>query len=511
MKTLRLILGDQLNYKHSWLHHIDEEVMYVMTEMLQETNYVNHHIQKVVGFFSSMRNFYEHFKNLGHQFTYYEIDDENNPQKLKKIIQQLIKTHSIQKFEYQLPDEYRLDKELKEICASLTIETNVTSTEHFLTSRTDLKDFYKGKKEMVMEYFYRHMRKKYDILMETNKKPEGGKWDFDKSNRKKWTAETEIPKEKSFRKDVSSIVTQIQNMSIKTIGNIDEKKFSWPTSREDSLKVLRYFCDNLLVHFGDFQDAMHTDEKFLYHSRLSFALNTKMLAPKEVIDAAVNSYYEKKDEIDISQIEGFVRQILGWREYMRGIYWKEMPNYATKNKLNNKNELPNFYWTANTKMNCLKKSIQQSLDDAYAHHIQRLMITGNFALLTQTDPKLVDDWYLGIYIDAIQWVEMPNTRGMSQFADGGIVATKPYVSSGSYINKMSNYCKDCFYSVHTKTKENSCPFNSLYWNFLSEKHEILKDNHRMNMIWSVYHKMDKETLTKHKEKAKKILENINEY
>jgi deoxyribodipyrimidine photolyase-related protein len=232
-----------------------------------------------------------------------------------------------------------------------------------------------------------------------------------------------------------------------------------------------------------------------------------MLHPKEVIDSVIGYWRENKDEIDISQVEGFVRQILGWREYMRGIYWKEMPGYGRSNKLDNQNKLPEFYWSANTKMNCLKHSIQQSLDNAYAHHIQRLMITGNYALLTQTHPDEVDSWYLGIYIDAIEWVEITNTRGMSQFADGGIVATKPYVSSGSYINKMSNYCKGCEYDVKKKTGEHSCPFNSLYWNFLDDKREFFKDNRRMGMMLNMLDKKSEDELFRIKERANAIIQN----
>lgn len=479
--------------------------------MRQETDYVTHHIQKIVAFFASMRNFYQHLKEKGHQVIYYEIDAEENKHDLVENLQQLIAKYEIEKFEYQLPDEYRLDEQLKNFCADLEIETEVFETEHFFTSRTDLAEFYEGKKEMTMEYFYRDMRKKHSILMQNEKNPEGGKWNFDKSNRKKWKGKPEIPHKKGFRKDVSKIVKQIQQQEIKTIGNIQPKNFNWPTSRSDSLKVLNYFCKNLLPYFGDFQDAMHTEQFYLFHSRLSFALNSKMLSPQEVIEKVIDTYYENKEEIDISQVEGFVRQILGWREYMRGIYWKEMPGYRRSNKLDNQNSLPDFYWNAETKMNCLHHAIKQSLEEAYAHHIQRLMITGNFALLTQVHPDEVDAWYLGIYIDAIEWVEMPNTRGMSQFADSGIVATKPYVSSGSYINKMSNYCKDCHYNVNKKTGENACPFNSLYWNFLAEKRAHFKDNQRMNIMISLLDKMNSETLKKHQERAQKIIKNPNHY
>lgn len=511
MKTLRLILGDQLNYKHSWYENTDENVMYFMAEMKQETNYVKHHIQKVVAFFKSMRSFSDWLQSEKYQVVYYTLDDERNQHDLVDNLKQLITTHNIEKFEYQLPDEYRLDEQLKNFCDELDMETEAVDTEHFLTSRTDFTEFFNGKKQMVMEYFYRDMRKKYDIMMLNAKDPIGGKWNFDQSNRKKWNGSPEIPVEKKTKNSVAEIYEMIQNANIETIGNMDVENFDWPTNREDCLQLLTYFCEELLIHFGDYQDAMHTEERFLFHSRLSFAMNSKMLHPKEVIETVVSYWQENKDTIDISQVEGFVRQILGWREYMRGMYWKEMPNYRTLNKLNNTNALPDFYWTGNTKMNCLKHAITQSLDKAYAHHIQRLMITGNFALLAQVHPDEVDKWYLGIYIDAIEWVEITNTRGMSQFADGGLVATKPYVSSGSYINKMSNYCTDCSYKISKKTEEDACPFNSLYWNFLDEKREHFKDNQRMSMMMSLLDKMDKTKLEALKNRAQAIIANPDDY
>ncbi len=508
---LRLILGDQLNHKHSWYENNQDDILYFLAEMRQETDYTTHHIQKVVGFFQSMRNFTSWLKKKGLGVIYYTLDHKDNQQDLIENLKKLIEDNKITKFEYQLPDEYRLDDQLKEFCKSLNIDTEFFDTEHFLTSRTDLEKFYEGKKRMTMEYFYRHMRKKYDIMMVNDSDPEGGKWNYDKSNRNKWKGEHEIPQERGFGKDVSDIVNMIKEHGVKTIGNIEATNFSWPTSREDSLSVLNYFCKKMLVHFGDYQDAMHTDEKFLFHSRLSFAMNTKMLHPMEVIESVIDHWREHKDDIDISQVEGFVRQIIGWREYMRGIYWKEMPGYRRSNKLDNQNSLPDFYWTADTKMSCLHHSIKQSLDDAYAHHIQRLMITGNYALLTMTHPDEVCDWYLGVYIDAIEWVEITNTRGMSQFADGGIVATKPYISSGSYINKMSNYCNSCHYKVSKKTEEDACPFNALYWNFLDEKQEYFKDNQRMSMMMNMLNKKDRDDLEALKKRANEIIKNPNEY
>lgn len=509
---IRLILGDQLNHKHSWYAESDDEkVCYFMAEMRQETDYTTHHIQKVVAFFKSMRNFKDWLQNREKEVIYYPLDDTQNKQNLVENLQQIIKEKKATKFEYQLPDEYRLDEQLKGFCKSLNIKTKAYDTEHFLTSRTDLEEFYEGKKQMIMEYFYREMRKKYSIMMVNNSEPEGGKWNFDESNRKKWKEEEEIPHERGFRKDVSDITDMIKKHDVKTMGTIDSANFNWPTSREDSLSVLNYFCKNLLIHFGDYQDAMHTNQKFLFHSRLSFSMNSKMLHPKEVVDAVIDYWRSNKDEIDISQVEGFVRQIIGWREYMRGIYWKEMPGYRRSNKLDNQNELPDFYWTADTKMNCLHHAIKQCLDEAYAHHIQRLMITGNYALLTMIHPDEVCEWYLGIYIDAIEWVEITNTRGMSQFADGGIVATKPYVSSGSYINKMSNYCKNCHYKVSKKTEEDACPFNALYWNFLDEKKEFFENNQRMSMMIKSLEKMDANKLEALKRRAKQVIKNPDKF
>ncbi|MEJ1223829.1 cryptochrome/photolyase family protein [Sediminicola sp. 1XM1-17] len=504
MKTLRLILGDQLNLKHPWFNDVDPEVTYLMAEMRQETDYVTHHIQKVVAFFQAMREFSNELKEKGHQVIYLQISSSDNPQALDEIIQNNIEKIKADKFEYQWPDEYRLDQQLIQICQDLSIDSEACDSEHFFTSRYELKDFFEGKKQLVMESFYRMMRKKHDIMM-VNGQPDGGKWNYDQSNRKKWKGDPEIPHERGFRKNVTSLVEEIQASGVNTIGTIAPENFNWPTSRADTLSVLNYFCKNLLIHFGDYQDALHTDQYYLFHSRLSFAMNSKMISPKEVIDKVLDHYYEHTDQIHISQVEGFIRQILGWREYMRGIYWKEMPGYKDKNELDNHNKLPDFFWTGDTKMNCLHHAISQSLETSYAHHIQRLMITGNYALLTQTHPDAVDAWYLGIYIDAIEWVEITNTRGMSQFADGGIVATKPYVSSANYINKMSNYCSSCHYSHTKKTEDNACPFNALYWNFLDEKKEHFQNNQRMGMMLNLLNKKDKKELAALKERAQQII------
>ena len=510
MKTLRLILGDQLNIKHSWFKETNEDVMYCIFEMRQETDYVVHHIQKIIGFFAAMRQFSKDLEDNNHKVTYFTINDEKNTQGLIENITLLIKEHNIERFEYQFPDEYRLDKQLQEFCSSLSIDSKAYSTEHFYTERDDLGEFFKGKKQYLMENFYRDMRKKQDVLM-VGDQPEGGKWNYDKSNRNKWKEEVAIPAYKYFKNDVEAIVNDIQKANIKSMGNFETKTFPYPITRAQALDQLKYFCEELLVHFGDYQDAMHTDETYLFHSRLSFAMNLKLISPKDVIKTVLNYYHSHKKEIDISQVEGFVRQILGWREYMRGMYWERMPDFKSENKLENQNKLPDFFWTGDTKMNCLKQSITNSLDNGYAHHIQRLMVTGNYALLTQTHPDDVDDWYLGIYVDAVEWVQLPNTRGMSQFADGGKIATKPYVSSGSYIHKMSNYCESCHYNKSKKVEDDACPFNSLYWNFLDEKRTFLSNNYRMGMMYSVLDKMKPETIQQLKEKAQHIIAHQDDY
>lgn len=510
MNKLRLLLGDQLNSNHSWFSKVDENVVYCLFEMRQETDYVTHHIQKIAGFFAAMRNFRDDLQQANHNVIYCKINDVKNKQHLTQNLSQLFTEKSIQKFEYQEPDEYRLDKQLSDFCKEISIASEVFSTEHFYTERKELGTFFKGKKQFLMENFYREMRKKHQILM-VNNQPEGGIWNYDKSNRKKWHQEVLIPPQKNFDNDVTEIVKELEIASVKSIGKINPTYFEYPISRKQSLEQLDYFCSHLLVHFGDYQDAMHTDNIFLFHSKLSFAMNTKMISPKEIVEKVLETYREKWDEIDISQVEGFIRQIIGWREYMRGMYWMLMPQYKEENFLENKHKLPDFFWTGNTKMNCLKNAIHNSLDNGYAHHIQRLMITGNFALLTQIHPDEIDAWYLGIYVDAIEWVQLPNTRGMSQFADGGKIATKPYVSSGSYIQKMSNYCDSCTYNYKEKTTKNACPFNSLYWNFLDEKREKLHSNFRMKMMYSVLDKMPKSELQKIQEKATHIINHLDEY
>ena len=504
---LRLLLGDQLNPNHPWFDEVNKDTLYVLMEMRQETDYAPHHIQKVIAFFGAMRNFAESLKQMGHQLLYFTLDDLENKQELTANLNQIITAHKINCFEYQEPDEIRIDEQLKAFCKTLSIPHQCVSSAHFMTSREELSNFFKGKKQLIMEFFYRHMRKKFDILMQGNQ-PEGGQWNFDKNNRKKWKGKPAIPQAYLPQQQLLKSLNQLLlKNNVKTIGQFNENQFYFPLKREEALRQLDYFCEHLLCYFGDYQDASHTEEINLFHSRLSFALNVKMISPLEVVEKTINHYHQNKETIALSQVEGFVRQIIGWREYMRGIYWQEMPGYKKLNKLDNKNTLPDFYWTGKTQMNCLHHSVSNSLENSYAHHIQRLMILGNFALLAQVNPDAVDKWFLGVYADAIEWVQLPNTRGMSQWADGGIVATKPYVSSAAYIHKMSNYCDNCSYDKSKRIGANACPFNSLYWNFLDDKKTYFKTNNRMAMMLRLLEKMPAEELAELKVKAKSILAN----
>ena len=503
--TLHLILGDQLNHEHSWFTEKDDSAFYVLMEMRQETDYVAHHVQKVIAFFTAMRAFAKHLREQGHQVIYLKLDDPNNTQSLTKNLDWLIQQHGIEAFEYQEPDEYRLDEQLKAYAPVIT--KTVVSSEHFMISRAEFADFFKGKKTFLMENFYRMMRKKYQILMD-GAEPLTGQWNYDADNRKKLPNAHRPIEPLTFDKDVTEIHELIQNQEIKTIGRVDAKAFIWPTTRAECLQLLDFFVENCLANFGTYEDTMHPAYWSLYHSRLSFSMNTKLLSPLEVVERALRFWQESQAQISIAQIEGFVRQIIGWREYMRGIYWAKMPDYEQLNYLNHTRKLPDWFWTGNTKMNCLKHAVGQSLDFAYAHHIQRLMVTGNFSLLAGIHPDEVDEWYLGIYIDALQWVEITNTRGMSQYADGGIVGSKPYVSSANYIDKMSHYCAGCFYDKSKKIGHKACPFNSLYWDFYDRHADKLSRNPRIGMAYVTWNKMQPEQKAAILEQAGAYLEDI---
>jgi deoxyribodipyrimidine photolyase-related protein len=486
---LRLVLGDQLNMQHSWFATKNDEVLYALMEVRTETDYAWHHIQKACAFFAAMEHFATDLSTLGQSVIYLKLNDVENRQSFSANCDMLIKKYDISQFQYQLPDEFRIDLELTTFCDQLKIKHQVFDTEHFYTTRAELGDFFKEKKGLLMESFYREMRKKHNVLMD-GRNPVGGQWNFDEDNRKKLPRQHLVSPPLLFDNQVTEQYQRLTGAGVKTIGFINHTHFAWPLSKDQSLKLLEHFCSNCLPLFGTFEDAMHTEEWSLYHSRLSFSLNTKMLSPHEVVQRAITAWQTSNNNISLNQVEGFIRQIIGWREYMRGIYWLKMPGFENLNYFDHTKKLPGWYWTGETKMNCLKISIKQSLNHAYAHHIQRLMITGNFALLAGVHPDETDKWYLGIYIDAIQWVEITNTRGMSQYADGGIVGSKPYTGSANYIHKMSNYCEGCYYDRTKRSGDKACPFNSLYWQFHQRHRVKLEKNPRLGMVYRLWDRIE---------------------
>ncbi|MDZ7684431.1 MAG: cryptochrome/photolyase family protein [Gammaproteobacteria bacterium] len=479
--TLRLVLGDQLDIKHSWFDTPGHNVLYVIAELRQETDYVRHHIQKVCCFFLAMARFADALREAGHHVLHLTLDDTADHTDLPTLIEHLLARFDAERFEYQRPDEYRLDRQLAGYAQHCAVDARATDSEHFYLARDEIGDYFSRDQHALMETFYRKMRRRHDILMEGNK-PAGGKWNFDTENRKKLPKDVDVPEPRYYHHDVDEILDRLDRHDVATIGRRPEGGLSWPVTRRESLNLVNHFCDVLLPAFGKYQDAMTDRGWSLFHSRLSFSLNAKLIRPDEVIERALAAWQARPDDIPLAAIEGFVRQIIGWREFMRGVYWTHMPGYKRLNTFGHDGTLPAFYWTGATDMYCLKTAIDHSLDHAYSHHIQRLMVTGNFALLAGAHPDAVDDWYLGIYADALQWVEITNTRGMSQFADGGIIATKPYISSGKYIQRMSDHCAKCAYNVGRRSGRGACPFNVFFWAFLDRHREFLGSNPRMGMM-----------------------------
>ena len=514
-RELRLVLGDQLNVGHPWYSQCDHQVVYVLMEVRQETDYAWHHVQKVLGFFGAMRRFARQLREKGHRVLYLTLDDPRNTQEIPRNLRWLLERSGAERFAYQLPDEHRLDDQLKAFAEELDLAVEVADTAHFLTERTELARLFQGKKQYLMERFYRTMRERTGLLMDGDR-PAGGRWNFDKENRGRPSKGHLAPPPLLFDHDLSGLLELVRRQGVKTMGTVDARHFPWPLDRSEALQLLDHFVDHLLPDFGRYQDALMPGQWALYHSRLSFALNLKLLDPLEVCRAVEEAWRSDPERIGIAQAEGFIRQIIGWREYMRGIYWAHMPGFAERNFFGHDRELPAWYWTGDTRMACLRDAIRGSLENAYAHHIQRLMVTGNFALLAGVHPDAVDAWYLGVYIDAIEWVEITNTRGMSQFADGGIVGTKPYVSSGAYLDRMGHHCKGCHYDVKDRIGERACPFNALYWHFHERNRSRLEGPDArpglMTRIGRVYHTwdaMDADTREALLNKAERTLQQLN--
>ena len=495
--TLRLILGDQLNPQHSWFATVRPDTVYVLMEIRQETDYVLHHAQKIIAIFAGMRELARQLRNAGHRVHYLTIDDAANQQSLTANLSALITHYQVQVFEYQDPDEFRLDQQLRDFLASspclVSVSSSQIDSEHFYTQRHEAAELFTSRKQWLMETFYRHMHKRHRVLIDGADKPAGGQWNFDADNRKPWKGTPPEPPDLRPHHDHSALWASIQAAGVPSFGEPSAGHFRWPVNRLEALQQLDHFVTHALPHFGDFQDAMSRKGWRLFHSLLSFSLNVKMVKPQEVVQRVEAEW--RAGRVELAAAEGFIRQIIGWREYVRGIYWAQMPGYEQHNFFEHTTPLPDWFWTGNTRMNCLAAAITGSLQNAHAHHIQRLMVIGNFALLAGLNPQALHHWYLGVYIDAFEWVELPNTLGMSQFADGGLLATKPYVSSAAYIDRMSDYCKGCAFDKKQRLGETACPFNALYWDFYQRNAAKLKNNPRIGMVYRQLAKMPPDELT----------------
>ncbi len=483
MTRLVLVLGDQLSEDMAALRAADKSDVVVMAEVMEEASYVQHHPKKIAFIFAAMRKFAARLRNAGWTVEYTELDDTENAGSIVGELLRRAEQHGCDTVLATEPGEWRLIAALQE--APLKVE--VMEDDRFLASHKEFEGWAEGRKQLRMEYFYREMRRKTKLLMEGDK-PAGDKWNFDHDNRKPAPDDVDFGGPMRFEPDetVEAVLDLVEARFGDNFGDV--RPFWFATDQEQARRALTHFIKHALPKFGDFQDAMLNDNRFLYHAVISPYLNIGLLGWREICEAAEAAW--KAGDVPINAAEGFIRQIIGWREYVRGIYFLEGPDYPSRNALGHNRDLPDFYWGAETKMNCVSKAVEQTGAEAYAHHIQRLMVTGNFALLAGIDPHQVHEWYLAVYADAFEWVEAPNTVGMSLFADGGIIASKPYVSSGAYINRMSDYCKSCAYKVSQKTGEGACPFNLLYWQFLMRHRDRFVKNPRMANMYRTWDRMD---------------------
>ena len=478
-KSLVLILGDQLDLNGAALRAFDLKTdQIVMIESIPEAQYVWSHKAKIALFLSAMRHFAIELKELNYPLTYIQSSPLSIVETLKeKIIQEQI-TNLI----CVEPGEWRLKQQIEELARELSITLEMREDDHFYCSHQEFITWSAGKKELRLEYFYRLMRKTHNILVDSEGNPEGGQWNFDKDNRKPYSKKgpgiIEAPILFEPDKVTKEVLKFVSTTYSSHPGALED--FRWPVTRAQALEALDYFVEFRLRNFGVYEDAMWTDTPFGWHSILSSSLNLKLLNPREVIAAVLQGW--KKYSLDLSTVEGFIRQILGWREFVRGMYYLDMPKMAQDNYYDHQSPLPKWYWTGQTNMACMKDAIGQTLQYGYAHHIQRLMVTGNFALLAEILPSEVCDWYLAIYVDAIEWVELPNTAGMALFANGGRFTSKPYIASGAYIKRMSNYCDSCKYKPEVRFGENACPVTTLYWHFLIKHRNQFESSPRTRLM-----------------------------
>ena len=477
-KQLILILGDQLTPDLSSLRDADPAHSIVLiAEVMAEASYVGHHKKKVAFLFSAMRHFAEELRGLGWTVDYVKLDDPENSGSLSGEVFRAAALHGATSVRVTEPGEWRVLEELQVLDAAFNLA--ILPDDRFIASHAEFEAWAEGRKAVRMEFFYRDMRRKTGLLMDGNE-PAGGQWNFDHDNRKSAARDLLMPQPLRFEPDqiTQAVLELVEVRFADNFGTL--MPFWFATRREDAEAAFAHFLKIALPQFGDYQDAMLSGESFLYHAVVSPYLNCGLLDPLEMCRAAEAEY--RAGRAPLNAVEGFIRQIIGWREYVRGIYWREGPDYVRRNALGATRPLPWFYWSAETDMACIRACVEQTRDEAYAHHIQRLMVTGNFALLAGIDPHALHEWYLAVYADAYEWVEAPNTVGMSQFADGGLLASKPYVASGAYIDRMSDYCGGCRYKAKLKAGEDACPFNYLYWDFIARHRERLATNPRMGQM-----------------------------
>lgn len=479
MRNLVIVLGDQLNDDSSAFDGFDRNKDAVwMAEVAEESTHVWSHKARIALFLSAMRHFEQKLTQKGQCVVYRRLDDFNNSHSLRKELLKSLQQFRPSKVILVEPGDYRVKAELELAVKKAGVELEIRPDRTFFCGIPEFAKWAAGRKQLRMEFFYREMRKKHGILLDDGE-PVGGRWNYDVENRsalpKQGPGKLKAPI--AFERDRTTrfVLDLVEFRYGRHPGSLEN--FDWPVTSAQAEAALEDFIENRLPQFGQFQDAMWTEEPWLYHSRLSAALNLKLITPAKVVHAAEAAY--RAGRVSIAEAEGFIRQVLGWREYVRGIYWLHMPEYADRNEMGAKADLPKWFWTGKTDMNCLKQTIKQSLDYGYAHHIQRLMVTGLYCLLAGIDPKQVHEWYLAIYVDAVEWVELPNTLGMSQYADGGVMSSKPYVASGKYIDKMSNYCSGCKYDPGQRSGEEACPFTTMYWQYLDKHKEKLAKNPRM--------------------------------
>ncbi len=496
-----LVLGDQLSPNLSSLAAADRnDDVVLMAEVMAEATYVGHHKKKIALIFSAMRHFAEALRSDGWTVDYVALDDGDNSGDLGGEVKRAKKRHDTEKVIAVEAGEHRLRAEMAGWDGA-----TILGDDRFVATQDEFNAWADGRKQLRMEYFYRDMRRKTGLLMEGDE-PAGGKWNYDAENRKPAKADLFMPKPPRFKPDdiTKDVLKLVEDRFADNFGDLTP--FWLGVTADQAEQAQDAFIENALPRFGDYQDAMLEGEPFLYHSLISMYLNIGLLDPIDICKRVENAY--QSGHAPLNAAEGYIRQIIGWREYVRGIYFLKGPDYVASNFFGNTRKLPEFYWTGETDMACLSAAITQTKEEAYAHHIQRLMVTGNFAMLAGVDPAEVHEWYLAVYADAFEWVEAPNTVGMSQFADGGVLGSKPYASSGNYIDKMSDYCGGCAYSVKKKTGKGACPFNPLYWDFLVRNRDKLGGNPRIGRAYSTWDRMAEDKQQAYLSSAAKVLESL---